>query len=115
LHGRVLQQLLGQRLLALGHGGKRDGLVGLGGGRNGARVLLGKKPLGTTKYSSTVTASVARNTSQVRGVSSTQSSSGRSGDDPSKKGHARPCAQARAARLASASAGGAAAARTAWA
>jgi hypothetical protein len=57
--------MLGQRLLALGHGGKGDGLVGLGGRGNRARILLGKKPLGTTKYSSTVTTSVAMNTSQV--------------------------------------------------
>ena len=49
-HRRV-RSTLGKRLLALGHGGKRDGLVGLGGGRS-ARVLHREKPLGTARYSS---------------------------------------------------------------
>ena len=46
---RVLQNDLGQLLLALGHGGEGDGLRRLGDARGSTPVsCTGKKPLGTT-------------------------------------------------------------------
>ena len=45
-HRRVLQQLLRQGLLTLGHGGKRGGLCGFGDALNRTGVLQGEKTFG---------------------------------------------------------------------
>ena len=59
------QQALDQCLLALGHGGERDRLVGLGGGLQRARVLRREEAPGHRRYSTGGDGQRGQNTPQV--------------------------------------------------